>query len=84
MGIKRYKPITPGLRQKTSLTFDELTETAPEKSLISGKRKTNGRMRTGQISIRRRGGGHKRKYRVIDSHTRAHNGLEQELSKLPS
>ena len=66
MGIKRYKPITPGLREKTSLSFEELTESKPLKKLAKGKKRINGRMRTGKISMRRRGGGHKKKYRIID------------------
>lgn len=66
MGIKRYKPITPGLRQKTSLTFEEVTKTGPEKKLVKGTKRSSGRMTTGRISIRRKGGGHKRKYRIID------------------
>jgi large subunit ribosomal protein L2 len=66
MGIKRFKPTTPSLRQKTSLTFDEITSDAPLKSLVSGKRRINGRSRSGTISVRRRGGGHKRLYRQID------------------
>lgn len=66
MGIKRYKPITPGLRDKTGLTFEELTTNTPCKLLTKGKKKISGRMKTGRISIRRRGGGHKKKYRIID------------------
>jgi len=66
VGIKRYKPITPGLRDKTGLTFEELTTNTPCKLLTKGKKKISGRMKTGRISIRRRGGGHKKKYRIID------------------
>lgn len=66
MGIKRYKSITPGMRGKTGLTFEEITNTVPLKSLTKGKKKINGRMKTGRISVRRRGGGHKKKFRLID------------------
>lgn len=66
MAIKKYKPTSPGLRQKSSLTFDEITKDRPEKSLTKGKRKINGRMLTGRISVRRRGGGHKKKFRAVD------------------
>lgn len=66
MGIKKYKPITPGLRNKATLDFSELTTDKPEKSLTSGFAAKAGRGASGRISVRRRGGGHKRKYRVID------------------
>ncbi|MCQ2603967.1 MAG: 50S ribosomal protein L2 [Spirochaetia bacterium] len=66
MGIKRYKPNTPGLRLKATLDFSELTTDRPEKSLTSGITLKAGRGASGRISVRRRGGGHKRKYRVID------------------
>ena len=66
MGIKRYKPVTPSLRGTTTLTFEEITQTKPLKSLVKGKRRISGRMKTGGISVRRRGGGHKKKYRNID------------------
>lgn len=66
MGIKKYRPITPSLRSKTSLTFDELTGKEPEKALTSGKSKHGGRDTNGRISVRRRGGGAKRLYREVD------------------
>ena len=66
MALKTYKPNTPGLRQKTTLVFSELTASKPEKSLTSGLSKKAGRDTFGRISVRRRGGGHKRAYRVID------------------
>ena len=66
MGIKRYKPITPGLRSKTTLTKDNVSKDKPEKTLVKGRKRISGRMTSGQISIRRRGGGHKRKFRIID------------------
>lgn len=66
MGIKKYNPRTPSLRYKTGLTFDEITKTESEKSLTKGLTFKAGRGAGGRISVRRRGGGHKRKYRVID------------------
>jgi len=66
VGIKNYNPRTPSLRFKTSLTFDEITKKSPEKALTSGKSEKAGRGAGGRISVRRRGGGHKRKYRIID------------------
>ena len=67
MGIKTYKPITAGMRQYTSLDFSELTKKAkPEKSLTSGKVSGSGRDSNGRISVRHKGGGHKRRYRDVD------------------
>jgi large subunit ribosomal protein L2 len=66
MAIKKYRPLTPGLRFKTSLTFEEITKKRPEKALTSGKPKNAGRGAGGRISVRRKGGGHKRRYRIID------------------
>ncbi|MDR2182009.1 MAG: 50S ribosomal protein L2, partial [Treponema sp.] len=67
MGIKTYKPITPGMRQWTSLDFSDLTKGAkPEKSLTSGRKERAGRDSAGRISVRHKGGGHKRRYREID------------------
>lgn len=67
MGIKKYSPRTPGLRFKTSSTFEELTTgKKPEKSLTRGLTRSGGRNAHGRTTVRHRGGGHKRKYRVID------------------
>jgi len=67
MGIKTYKPITPGMRRWTSLDFSDLTKGAkPEKSLTSGKKSSSGRDAKGRISMWHKGGGHKRRYRDID------------------
>ncbi len=66
MGIKKYKPVTPSSRYKSSLSFDELTTDKPYKKLTKGKKETAGRGAGGRISVRRRGSGHKRKYRIID------------------
>jgi large subunit ribosomal protein L2 len=67
MGIKRLKPTSPARRYQTYLTRDELTKGAtPEKSLLSPKIRISGRNNNGRITVRRRGGGHKRHYRIID------------------
>lgn len=67
MGIKTYKPITAGMRQWTSLDFSDLTKkTKPEKSLTAGRAERAGRDWNGRISVRHKGGGHKRRYRTID------------------
>lgn len=66
MGIKNYKPTTPGRRGMTSLTFEEITKTTPEKSLTEKLTKHSGRNNDGRITTRHKGGGHKRLYRVID------------------
>ena len=66
MGIKKYKPVTPGLRNKTTLARNEITADRPEKNLTDGMSFKAGRGSGGRISIRRRGGRHKRKYRLID------------------
>ncbi len=66
MGIKTYNPITPGMRYKTSLTFDELTDKPAEKALTKGRSFRAGRDNQGRISVRRKGGRVRRKYREID------------------
>ncbi|MFQ5900739.1 MAG: 50S ribosomal protein L2 [Thermodesulfobacteriota bacterium] len=66
MPIKTYKPTSPGRRQYTTTTFDDITRTAPEKSLIRPLKKSGGRNVVGRITSRYIGGGHKRRYRLID------------------
>lgn len=66
MAIKRYKPITPGTRFKTVSSFEEVTRSKPEKSLLVAIRHKAGRNAYGRITVRQRGGGNKTKYRVID------------------
>ena len=66
MGFKKFKPYTPSRRYIIGPSFDELTEDSPEKSLLRPIKKKGGRNNTGRITARRRGGGHKRKYRLID------------------
>ena len=66
MAIRNYKPITNGSRQRSVLMNEEITKKTPEKSLVVTKKKTNGRNNQGKITVRHRGGGVKRKYRLID------------------
>ncbi|MBW2297221.1 MAG: 50S ribosomal protein L2 [Deltaproteobacteria bacterium] len=66
MAIKRVKPTSPGRRFQTYSTFEEITSTTPEKSLLNSRRKTGGRNANGRITSRHKGGGHKRHYRIID------------------
>ncbi|HHT98711.1 MAG TPA: 50S ribosomal protein L2 [Acholeplasma sp.] len=66
MAVKKYKPTTNGRRNMSVLTFDEITTSTPEKSLLEPISKTGGRNNTGKITVRHIGGGAKRKYRVID------------------
>ena len=66
MGIKIYKPYTPSTRNKSSLTFEKLSKIKPEKSLLVSNHRAKGRNNQGKITIRHKGGGHKRRYRLID------------------
>jgi large subunit ribosomal protein L2 len=66
MAVKVYNPTSPGRRGRTDPTFDEITRTEPERSLLRPLKKKAGRNVHGRITVRHRGGGHKRKYRLID------------------
>ena len=66
MGIKKYQPTSPGRRGMTVSTFEEITKTTPEKSLVVPLNRTGGRNNQGRITTRHKGGGHKRMYRVLD------------------
>lgn len=66
MGIKTYNPYTPSRRQMTGSDFEEITKKTPEKSLLAPKSRQAGRNNQGKITVRHRGGGAKRKYRIID------------------
>jgi large subunit ribosomal protein L2 len=66
MAIKKYKPTSPGVRFKTSYSFDEITTDTPLKALTTGVRKNGGRNSYGRLTVRHRGGGHKKLYREID------------------
>jgi large subunit ribosomal protein L2 len=66
MAVKKYKPVTPGMRGKTGYTFEEITKSEPERTLIKNLRKHGGRNVYGRITVRHRGGGHKRRIREVD------------------
>ncbi len=66
MAVKVYKPVTPGLRDMTGYSFDEITKSTPERSLILPLRKTGGRNSYGRITVRHQGGGNRRSIRIID------------------
>ncbi len=73
MAIKKFRPITPSQRFRTVPTFDEITSTTPEKSLLRPLHKSGGRNNKGRVTAYCRGGGHKRRYRVIDFRRDKHN-----------
>jgi large subunit ribosomal protein L2 len=66
MGIRKFRPVTPGQRHKAIGTFDDVTTSVPEKSLVYGKISTGGRNNQGRMTVRYRGGGHKKLIRIID------------------
>lgn len=66
MALKKFKPTSPGRRTMTVSTFEEITRQKPEKSLTVALKKTGGRNNKGRLTVRHRGGGHKRRYRIID------------------
>jgi len=66
MGLKKFKPITPGRRFMTVSDFEEVSKSRPEKSLVEPLRRTGGRNNNGRVTSWHRGGGHKRKYRLVD------------------
>jgi large subunit ribosomal protein L2 len=66
MAVKTYKPTSPGRRGMVGLTFEEITRSRPERSLVTAVRKKGGRNFRGKITVRHQGGGHKRRYRKID------------------
>ncbi len=66
MAVKKYRPTSPGLRERTTMVYDGLTKKEPEKSLLVPKKRSGGRNCNGRITVRWRGGGHKRAYRIID------------------
>ena len=66
MAIKQFKPTSPGRRGMSGFTFDEITKTKPEKSLLATRKKTAGRNASGRITVRHRGGGSKRRIRIVD------------------
>ena len=66
MAVRKFKPVTPGTRHKIIGTFDEVTASKPEKSLLAPKKSTGGRNNTGKMTVRYIGGGHKQMYRLVD------------------
>ncbi|MBE9523728.1 MAG: 50S ribosomal protein L2 [Chloroflexi bacterium] len=66
MAVKKYKPTSPGMRGRTGYTFEEITKTKPERSLVIKKRKHSGRNMYGRITVRHRGGENRRKLRIVD------------------
>lgn len=76
MPVKYYKPTTPGRRKHSVNTFEQLTVSKPEKSLLAPIRKSSGRNNLGRVTVRHRGGGHKRMYRKIDFARRDKLGIE--------
>jgi large subunit ribosomal protein L2 len=66
MAVKKYKPVTPGTRGMTGSTFEEITKSKPERSLIVPLRKSGGRNSYGRVTVRHRGGGHRRFIRIVD------------------
>ncbi len=66
MPVKKYRPVTPGTRFRLGNAFTELTTSKPEKSLLAPLKKSGGRNNSGKMTVRNRGGGHKRRYRIVD------------------
>ena len=66
MALRKFKPTTPGQRHKVAITFEEITTSTPEKSLLAKKKRSGGRNDTGKMTIENIGGGHKQRYRIID------------------
>jgi large subunit ribosomal protein L2 len=73
MAIKKYKPVTPGQRGMTGYTFEEITKSTPERSLIKPLRKNGGRNAYGRVTVRHQGGGHRRQLRVVDFKREKHD-----------
>src|SRR5437764_13498730 len=86
MGIRTYKPTSPGRRNSSVSDFAELTDKnkKPEKKLTEPLKKTGGRNNQGFITARHRGGGHKRKYRLIDLRRNDHDGTPAQVTHIES
>ncbi|MDR6940044.1 50S ribosomal protein L2 [Arcanobacterium hippocoleae] len=82
MGIRKYKPTTPGRRGASVADFVEITRTTPEKSLLRPLHKTGGRNNNGRITTRHKGGGHKRQYRVIDFRRNDKDGINARVAHI--
>ena len=81
MAVRKFKPVTPGQRQKVISTFDEITKGAPEKSLLKPMKRSGGRNSAGRMTMRYMGGGHKKRYRVIDFH-REKDGMSAQVKSI--
>ena len=82
MPLKSYKPTTPSLRHMTRDSFEKITKTKPEKRLVVSKNSKAGRNNQGKLTVRHRGGGHKRKYRLVDFSRVAKLGVPGKVSSI--
>ncbi len=82
MGIRKYKPTTPGRRGSSVADFTEITRSTPEKSLLRPLHKTGGRNNSGKITTRHKGGGHKRQYRLIDFRRHDKDGVNARVAEI--
>ena len=82
MPLRNFKPTSPGRRNASGHTFEELTKKKPEKSLLAPLKKKAGRNQQGRITVRHRGGGHKRRYRIIDWKRRDRIGIEGRVAAI--
>ena len=73
MAVRKFKPVTPGQRRKIISSFEEITRSTPEKSLMKTRKRTGGRNSSGKMTMRYLGGGHKRRYRLIDFNRKKDN-----------
>jgi len=78
MGVRKLKPVSPGQRFRVAPMFDDITTDKPEKSLLAPIKSSGGRNNTGKMTVRNRGGGHKRRYRIIDFKRQKH-GMPAEV-----
>ncbi|MBT8220817.1 MAG: 50S ribosomal protein L2 [Bacteroidia bacterium] len=81
MPLKKFKPVTPGLRARVGNAYSEVTTNKPEKSLTAPIKKSGGRNNSGRMTVRYRGGGHKKKYRIIDF-KRMKDGMSAEVKTI--
>ena len=82
MGIRKYKPTTPGRRGASGSDFSEITRSEPEKSLVRPLHSKGGRNNTGRVTVRHQGGGHKRAYRVIDFRRHDKDGVPAKVAHI--
>src|ERR671910_2051217 len=82
MGIRKYKPTTPGRRGSSVADFTEITRSTPEKSLVRPLPKKGGRNNSGKITTRHKGGGHKRQYRLIDFRRHDKDGVNARVAEI--